>query len=134
MNAGMVMTNAARFLPALLLAAGLSASSGLLHAQQQEDTAPPPRFDIERFEITGNTILPAAEVDRLVSPFTGKSKDFADIQRALERLEQAFRDRGFGVVQVLLPEQDITRGVVQFRVLQPRIGKVTIEGNTTFDS
>ncbi|HKU70016.1 MAG TPA: ShlB/FhaC/HecB family hemolysin secretion/activation protein, partial [Burkholderiales bacterium] len=54
-------------------------------------------------------------------------------QRALETLEQAFRERGFGVVQVLLPEQDITRGIVQFRVLQPRIGKVTVEGNTHFD-
>src|SRR5262249_25400288 len=70
----------------------------------------------------------------LVAPYTGKNKDFADIQRALESLEQAFRDRGFGVVQVLLPEQDITRGVVQFRVLQPRIGKVTVEGNTQFDN
>jgi hemolysin activation/secretion protein len=38
------------------------------------------------------------------------------------------------VVQVQLPEQDITKGVVQFRVLQPRVGRVLIEGNTRFDN
>jgi hemolysin activation/secretion protein len=129
----MVMTKAVRLIAPLLLAAGLSAFSTVLQAQQQE-IAPAPRFDINRFEVIGNSILPAAEVERLVAPFTGKDKDFADIQRALESLEQAFRDRGFGVVQVLLPEQDITRGVVQFRVLQPRVGKVSIEGNTHFDA
>lgn len=92
-----------------------------------------PRFDIVRFEVAGNTLLPASEIERLVSPFTGKNKDFADIQRALEALEQAYRDRGYGIVQVQLPEQDITRGVVQFRVLEPRVGRVLIEGNTRFD-
>jgi hemolysin activation/secretion protein len=105
-----------------------------LHAQPAPEVIPPPRFDINRFEVTGNTLLPAPEVERLVAPYTGKDKDFADIQRALEGLEQAYRERGYGVVQVILPEQDITRGVVQFRVLQPRIGRVTVEGNTHFDA
>lgn len=129
----MVMAKTARILAMLLAAASLGIFSNALLAQQPE-VAPPPRFNIDRFEVTGNTLLPAAEVERLVSPFSGKDKDFADIQRALESLEQAYRDRGFGVVQVLLPEQDITRGVVQFRVLQPRVGKVNIEGNTHFDN
>jgi len=122
-----------------LLALAGFASSSPLHAQPAPDTAPPevvppPRFDITRFEVTGNTLLAADEIDRLVAPYTGKNKDFADIQRALETLEQAYRDRGYGVAQVILPEQDITRGVVQFRVLQPRIGRVLIEGNTRFDA
>ena len=95
----------------------------------QQTAIPAPRFDIDRFEVTGNTLLPAEEVDRLVAPFTGKQKDFADIQRALEALEIAYRERGFGIVQVQLPEQDITKGVVQFRVLQPTLRNVVVEGN-----
>jgi hemolysin activation/secretion protein len=120
---------------AVLLAAGAASlfSTGV-HAQQAQEVIPAPRFDIDRFDISGNTLLPAAEVDRLVSPYTGKNKDFADIQRALEVLEQAYRERGYGVVQVILPEQDITRGVVRFRVVQPRVGRVTVEGNTQFNA
>jgi hemolysin activation/secretion protein len=105
-----------------------------LHAQPAPEAIPAPRFDINRFDIVGNTLLPAEDVAKLVAPFTGKNKDFADIQRALEALEQAYRERGYGVAQVILPEQDITRGVVQFRILQPRIGRVTVEGNTHFDA
>jgi len=127
------MRKCARVVALLLAASGLGAFPVLVNAQQPE-VVPAPRFEINRFEVTGNSLLPAPEVERLVSPFTGKNKDFADIQRALEALEQAYRDRGFGVVQVLLPEQDITRGVVQFRVLQPRVGRVSIEGNTHFDN
>ena len=128
------MMKTMRALALLLLAAGLGISPAFVHAQQPQEAIPAPRFDINRFEVVGNTLLPAAEVEQLVSPHTGTNKDFADIQRALEALEQAYRERGFGVVQVLLPEQDITRGVVRFRVVQPRVGRVSIEGNTHFDN
>ncbi|HUF79918.1 MAG TPA: ShlB/FhaC/HecB family hemolysin secretion/activation protein [Burkholderiales bacterium] len=123
-----------RFVVLLLATAAMALLPPVLLAQQPQEAIPAPRFDINRFEVIGNTLLPAAEVERLVAPHTGRNKDFADIQHALEALEQAFRQRGFGVVQVVLPEQDITRGVVQFRVLQPRAGRVTVEGNTHFDT
>lgn len=96
--------------------------------------APPPRFDITRFEMIGGSLLTQQQMEQIVAPYTGKNKDFSDIQRALESLEQAYRDLGYGVVQVILPEQDITRGVVQFRVLQPKVGRVVIEGNTQFNA
>jgi hemolysin activation/secretion protein len=95
---------------------------------------PPPRFDIVRFEMVGSSLLTAAQMDQLVAPYIGKNKDFSDIQRALETLEQAYRDLGYGVVQIVLPEQDITRGVVQLRIIQPKVGRVVIEGNTRFDN
>ena len=119
----------------ILLAASALAGAGIsARAQAPAEAIPAPRFTIERFELNAYNLLSPAEVGHIVAPFTGKDKDFADIQRALEALERAFRDLGYGVVQVLLPEQDITRGVVRFRVLQPTVGKVVVEGNTQFDS
>jgi hemolysin activation/secretion protein len=118
-----------------LAAAGALAFA--LHAAQvraQETAGPAPRFDIQRFAVTGNTLLPNEEVERIVAPFTGSQKNFEDIQRALKALEAAYRDRGFGVVQVLLPEQAVTQGVVQFRVIEPKVGRVAISGNKHFDS
>lgn len=116
----------------LWLAAVLIAASGMVLAQ--DAVIPAPRFDIQRFEVVGDTQLGAERVQQLVAPFTGKQKDFADVQRALEALEGAYRDLGFGVIQVQLPEQDVTRGVVRFNILQPKIGKVTVEGNTHFSN
>ena len=107
--------------------------TAVARAQEPQAPIPSPRFEIKRFDIQGNTLLPGEVVQAAVAPFTGANKDFADIQRALEALEQSYRDRGYGVVQILLPEQDITKGVVQFRVVQPRIGRVRIDGNKYFN-
>ncbi|MBI4190731.1 MAG: ShlB/FhaC/HecB family hemolysin secretion/activation protein [Betaproteobacteria bacterium] len=118
------------------LAAWMSLATpfGVVWAQAPPTEIPAaPRFDITRFDVNGNTLLKSEDIERAVAPYIGKQKDFADIQRALESLEQAYRDRGYGVVQVLLPEQDITRGVVQLRVNEPRIGKITVEGNKHFN-
>jgi len=112
----------------------LAADPLVSYAQQRQAPIPAPRFEIKRFDVQGNTLLSPEIVQAAVAPFTGKDKDFADIQRALEALEQSYRDRGYGVVQVLLPEQDITKGVVQFRVVQPRVGRVVIDGNKHFNA
>jgi hemolysin activation/secretion protein len=92
-----------------------------------------PRFDIERFDVQGNSLLDAEAIGSAVAPFTGKRKDFADVQRALEALQQKYQDLGFGTVQVTLPEQELDQGVIILRVIEPRLGKVVVEGNTVFD-
>jgi hemolysin activation/secretion protein len=93
---------------------------------------PSPRFAIKSFDVSGNTLLSRETIDKAVARFVGPNKEFGDIQRALEALEDAYRDAGYGIVQVSLPEQDITTGVVKFAVNEAKIGKVTIEGNKFF--
>lgn len=116
-----------------MLSAAVLAVSALpvLAAEDQQD--PVGRFDIERFELQGNTLLSEQAVDEILTPFTGKGRNFGDVQQALEALEGAYRKRGFHVVQVALPEQELNRGVVRFEVIQVRLGKVRVEGNQFFD-
>lgn len=90
------------------------------------------RFAISRFEVSGNTLLPADEVERAVAPFTGARRDFGDVQRALEALEALYHERGYNVVTVQLPEQELDGGVVRLDVAEARIGKVTVSGNRWF--
>lgn len=93
-----------------------------------------PRFDVIRYQVDGNSILPNAEVERLLAPFTGKASDFGTLQQAVEALEQAYHARGYHVVKVLMPEQELQGGVVKLTVLEVRIGTVAIEGNKHFDN
>ena len=92
------------------------------------------RFDITAFQVEGNTLLTNKQVQSAVAPFRGKQRDFADIQRALEALETAYRKAGFGAVQVFLPEQELQGGVVVLQVVESRIGKVDVTGNKHFDT
>ena len=91
------------------------------------------RFDIDRFNIEGNTLLKPDEIEAALKPFTGNQREYGDVQRAIEALRQRYRTRGFSVVWVVAPEQDLDRGVVTLRVIEARIGTVTIEGNRFFD-
>lgn len=91
------------------------------------------KFDIAKFEVQGNTLLPQARIDELVAPFTGKDKNYADVQRALEAVDNEYRRRNYGTVSVVVPEQELADGVVVLKVTEGVIGKVSITGNTYFD-
>jgi hemolysin activation/secretion protein len=97
--------------------------------------APPaPRFDIQRYVVEGNSLLQQAEIDGILAPFAGKSRDFGDIQRALEALQDAYTSRGYNAVRVSVPEQDIRAGQVRLRVVEARLRQVRVQGNRFFDA
>ena len=83
--------------------------------------------------VEGATLLTNDEIESAVGPHRGKAKDFADVQRALEALERAYATKGYNAVQVILPEQEVERGEVRFRVIEARIGAMVVEGNKFFD-
>jgi hemolysin activation/secretion protein len=93
----------------------------------------PPRFEIQRFLVEGNTLLTQSELDRILTPFSGKNRDFGDIQRALEALQDVYTGRGYNAVRVSVPEQDIRAGQVRLRVVEARIRRVRVQGNRFFD-
>jgi hemolysin activation/secretion protein len=93
----------------------------------------PPRFEIQRFLVDGNTLLAQSELDRILTPFSGKNRDFGDIQRALEALQDVYAGRGYNAVRVSVPEQDIRAGQVRLRVVEARIRRVRVQGNRFFD-
>jgi hemolysin activation/secretion protein len=92
------------------------------------------RFDISRFEVEGNTLLPIQLIESTLVGYAGKNRDFGDVQRALEALEEQYRQAGFNVVQVGLPEQELNQGVIRLQVIETKVGAVRIEGNREFDA
>lgn len=102
--------------------------------QKQEPPAAPaaPKFEIRKYVIEGNTLLSAGAIDRLLAPFTGRNKDFGDVQRALETLQGAYQQAGYGGVEIRLPEQELERGDVRFVVIETKIVRITVEGNEHF--
>jgi len=121
----------------------LCASSAIAQAPTKPQSRPavaapskppaPPRFAIQRFLVEGNTILSQGELDGILVGFSGKDRDFGDIQRALEALQDAYAGRGYNAVRVSVPEQDIRAGQVRLRVVEARIRRVRVQGNRFFD-
>jgi len=98
------------------------------------DSSPIGRFDITGFDVQGNTLLPAQDIKPLLDKFIGTEKDFSTIQQAVETLENAYRQKGYDLVRVVLPEQELNHGVVILKVVESKIGKITVKGNQFFSS
>ena len=116
-------------LQAAIVAAALAAGT----ATAQTQPPPAPRFEIQRFVIEGNTLISQSDINKLMSPFTGKNRDFGDVQRALEALQDAYLQRGFNAVRVSIPEQNIRAGQVRLQVLEAKIRRVRVQNNRFFD-
>ncbi len=114
---------------ASLLAVAVFMTFGSLNQAAAQDAS----FDINRFQVDGNTILPAEKVQELVAPYVGKGKVYGDVQKSLEALENEYRRLGYGTVQVYVPEQELKGGVVRLVVSEGVVGKVTITGNKHFN-
>lgn len=119
--------------PVGLLAGAVLASSLLLPVLARAADDDVVRFEISRFEVQGNSLLSAAEIDTALAPYTGRNKDFGDVQRALETLEAIYHGRGYRIVTVELPEQELNGGQVKLRVVETRIGRVRVVKNQYFD-
>jgi hemolysin activation/secretion protein len=92
----------------------------------------PPKFEIRRYQLEGNTLLRRDTIDRVLATYTGKDKDFGDVQRALEALQGAYQEAGYGGVEIRLPEQELERGEVRFIVIETKIARIAVEGNEHF--
>jgi hemolysin activation/secretion protein len=91
-----------------------------------------PQFAIKHFKLEGNSLLDKTQITKILEPHTGLKRDFGDIQQAMEQLEQAYRDRGYTMVTVILPEQELAMGEVRLQAIEPRITEIKIDGNSHF--
>ncbi|TXI80637.1 MAG: ShlB/FhaC/HecB family hemolysin secretion/activation protein [Flavobacteriales bacterium] len=110
-----------------LFLAILAAFSLAAHAESS-----PGSFAVRGYVVEGNALLAPDEVEATLHPYTGDAVDFATIQAAVGALEKHFADAGYGLVKIVLPEQDIEDGRVRLRVVESRIGRIFVDGNRHF--
>lgn len=97
-----------------------------------DDPRSDPHFDVWEFDIEGNTVLPIVQVEKAVQPYLGPGKALSDVEAARAALEKVYQDAGFLSVFVDLPEQQINEGVVQLRVLEGRVERLSVVGAKYF--
>ena len=121
-----------------LIALLLLAPSVAVHAQSAAastaESTTQASFDIWEYRVLGNTVLANETVEGAVYPFLGPGKTLVDVEQARTKLEQAYRDAGFGTVFVDVPEQDVDENVVRLRVTEGRIDRVRITGARYFSN
>ena len=81
------------------------------------------------FVFTGNTLVPDAQLQAVVAGLVGKPTDFNGLADAAASLRQLYTSKGYVLTDVYLPEQQFNAagGVVEFAVIEARLGTVTVK-------
>lgn len=97
--------------------------------------APPERrFEVQRYEIQGNTVLPPAVAQAAFTNAVGPEVTLSQVRDAVGALQLAYRERGFATVSVGLPPQQITNATIQVQVTEGVLSDVRVTGNRHFSS
>jgi hemolysin activation/secretion protein len=86
-------------------------------------------FAILEYRIEGNTLLPAIEIERAVTPFLGENKTLKDIEGAKAQLERTYHSHGYKTALVNIPPQQVSEGIVRLVVTEAAVGKLHITGS-----
>lgn len=120
-----------RFLLAVIIFISIMFQSFIVYSAD-EDQQDIPQFDIVKYNVEGNNILPQKEIEKILADFTGKQKDFGTVQEAIDALEGAYHKRGYTTIQIMLPEQELEKGIIRLVIIETRIGSIKVEGNKYF--
>ena len=88
-------------------------------------------LNITGYKVEGNTVLAPREFDVLTN-YTGTNVDFARMREGLVNLQLRYHDLGYPTISVTLPPQKLTNGIVNVKVTEGRLTKISIAGNEHF--
>lgn len=104
---------------------------GMAQQAMPEATGATARFPIKGFEVLGENPLSKEESLRVLAPFIGPDGTLVTLQKATAALEAELKARGFALLRVSLPPQDVGDKVT-LQVVKFVIGKVTVEGQSRY--
>ncbi len=89
---------------------------------------------VESFTVEGNSLLTDEEIRSTVKEFEGQDLTLGQMKEAANRLTDLYRSKGYLLVRTIVPKQNFKDGPVQLKVLEGKVGKVTVEGSKHFSS
>lgn len=123
----------------ITLAAWLACQSAFVLAQAPAGSpaasaAPQePTLEVRRYVVDGPIPLSEGESAQAVAPFIGPGRSLRDIEAAAQALEQRLRAGGHAFHRIIVPAQRPKDGEVRLQVVEFKLGKVEVQGNSHFD-
>ena len=95
--------------------------------------AEPVQVKVKELRLEGNNSLDSSEFADILESYQGKLLSFEDIRRVAEAIVTRYREHDYLTVSAYLPEQDLTDGVVTIKVIEAKIGDISVEGAKYYD-
>ncbi len=122
-----------RALRATVMVGMLGAALHAAAAETAPQPAVPAKVQVQRWQVTGNTLLPAAELDAVLARYAGE-RSFAELEEAAQAVQALYGAAGYGGVVAYLPVQAVSGGVVSITVVEGKLARVEVQGNQHFSA
>lgn len=93
-----------------------------------------PKVQVNDFKVTGNTLLSDEELNAVLSTYKGQSLTLQGLRGVADKLTEAYNNKGYFTVRALLPEQNVAGGRVELNVLQNKLGKFSVDGDSAYSN
>jgi hemolysin activation/secretion protein len=84
---------------------------------------------IDQIQVEGNESLSPKEIDTILHPFLGKELKGSDVKEICCLLQEAYVKKGYILVRVYPPVQEIENHSLMLRVIEGTLGRVEVTGN-----
>ncbi|MBE9127780.1 MULTISPECIES: ShlB/FhaC/HecB family hemolysin secretion/activation protein [unclassified Coleofasciculus] len=101
---------------------------------REEPIQPPPSeptettINVSSIEVVGSTVFGAEEFNPIIEPLEGRTVTIQELQNATDAIAQLYRDAGYFTSTAILPQQEVTDGVVTIQVIEGRLAEIQIDG------
>lgn len=90
------------------------------------------KIRVNRFAISGNSVFSEDELRVVVAASEGEDMTLDEIYEQADRLSEYYRERGYTLTTVSVPEQRMVGGVLRLQVVEGRVGKLVFSGNKSY--
>lgn len=90
------------------------------------------RFPVREFHLQGNLLIDAKTLQAALIPYLGSTQTFKDLLAARDAILQVYRSAGYRMVSVGLPETFGNEGIIELKIVEIPIGKISVSGNQSF--
>ncbi|MFC1514585.1 ShlB/FhaC/HecB family hemolysin secretion/activation protein [Candidatus Omnitrophota bacterium] len=93
-----------------------------------------PKAMVSMITVEGVVLLPPEDINDITARYEGKELTLRTMQKVADLITDEYRKAGYATSRAYLPPQSIQDGFLLIRVVEGRLGNVTIEGNRYFSS
>lgn len=87
------------------------------------------RAFISQVQVRGNSVLPQASIAAITSSYEQRELSFEELEALRLALTRAYIEAGYVNSGVLLPDQDLTDGILRLEVIEGKLQVVELSGN-----
>ena len=91
------------------------------------------RVHARGFRFTGNTIFSDVELQALAAPFVGRDLGNLELDDLRVRITRHYVDAGYINSGAVIPDQDVSEGIVTLRIVEGRLSEIVIGGEHRYD-